>query len=350
MNARRGFTLIEILLALALMSMMVLGLVRLLDTSLDLWGKTESERDVLEMGGDLLELIARDLSTLEGSEEGDLVFDWVKRDADKNGVSDLLVPRLIARRQADAAELARAGSGHTADPWAVGLIEVCWILSPAGGSDPDRRNIGVLSRGERLANFDDGELSFFDPKFFTASGAPRPGTVRELSGGVLWFQATFASPTSILHNGWSIGDGLGDCSTAWDAWGRGRPSLEISDWNTPAAGAPITAETPALPRRVRIELELERPQDLKRRPRLVDSIDGEERELRVTHADRVPLKDTYVLLEEEWMLVLSRGSNTLQVKRGQRGTRAQAHDGNGLLHFGRRLVRDIPIAQGRGDW
>lgn len=350
MRTRRGFTLIEILLAVALLSMLMIGLVRLLDTSLDLWGKTDSERDVLEMGSDLLEMFARDVATLEGSEDGDLVFDWVKRDADANGVADLLVPRLVARRQADAAELARAGHGQDVDPWSVGMMEVCWVLEPAGGSNPDTRNVGVLSRGERLTNVDDGTLSFLDERFFRPTGAPAPGSVRELSGGVLWFSCAFAAETSLIRNAWRIGDDLSDCSNAWDAWGRGRPSLEISDWNTPSASVPRNSEALYLPRRVRVTLELERPQDLKRRPRVVGTIDPQDLEIPVTHPERIPVEDSFILVGEEWMEVLSRGSDRINVKRAQRGTRALVFEGGELVHFGRRLVRDVPIQQGRGEW
>ena len=144
---RFGFTMVELLLAMALMSVLMIALVRLLDTSLSIWGRTESDRDALELGSSLLEIAARDLATLEGSEDGDLVFDWVRRDVDSNGVADLLCPRVVARRQADAAELARAGAGVDVDPWEVGLLEICWVLRPAGGADPDGRNVGVLSRG-----------------------------------------------------------------------------------------------------------------------------------------------------------------------------------------------------------
>lgn len=352
-----GFTMVELLLAMALMSVLMIGLVRLLDTSLTIWDRTESDRDALELGSSLLELAARDFATLEGSEDGDLVYDWVRRDTDANGVADLLVPRFVARRQADAAELVRAGTGVDVDPWQVGLLEVCWVLRPAGGADPDVRNVGVLARGERLAGADDGVLSFFDDTFFSALGDPPPGTVRELSGGVLWFAVTFASPTSVLHSpsdggsegGWRVGDALADCASAWDAWGRGRPELEISDWNTLPSGVPAADVVPNLPRRVRIEIELERPVDRKRRPRLTRAVDATEREFPITHPERVPL-DAHVLLGEEWVRVVSRGRARISVERGQRGTRAQVHDESTMLHFGTRLVRDVPVAQGRGAW
>ena len=48
MSARRdGFTLVEVLLALGLFSILVLALVQLLDTSLTIWEETDAEREVL---------------------------------------------------------------------------------------------------------------------------------------------------------------------------------------------------------------------------------------------------------------------------------------------------------------
>ena len=54
--ARAGFTLVELLLAVGLLSILVLALVRLIDTSLTIWGQTEENRELLEVGGAVLEL------------------------------------------------------------------------------------------------------------------------------------------------------------------------------------------------------------------------------------------------------------------------------------------------------
>ncbi len=345
----RGFTMIELLLALGLLSILAVALVRLLDTSLNIWGRTEAGRDLNEMGSSVLDLMARDWNAIDAGPRSDLLGEWVQFDTDRDGVRGMHWPRLRLVRQATAADLARLVPGQGIDPRALGLIEVCWTIEPEGGTEPEDRSVGSLRRGERLLGQGEG-LSFFDERFFSASEQAPPGSLHQVIGGVLWFSVLYAQQTTVLQDGWNVGDRLADCATSWDAWGLGRADLSKSSWNTPGSGMPAARELPILPRRVRVEIEFERPGERKRRTRLAGPIDATQTSFRVQDGLRLPEVGTMILVDEEWMELVSKGGANATVVRGRRGSRPASHEGGVLLHHGWRILREIPVALYREDW
>ncbi len=350
---RAAFTLVELLLALGLFSILVLALLRLLDTSLTIWSRTESSRDLLETSSSVLELLAEDLRAVEGGPRGDLVGEWVRFDADQDGTRGAPMLRLRFVRQVSASERLAHASAEEIDPRALDLIETCWALLPPRQAERDGRSVGVLWRGSR-ARGDPGTTSFFDAAFFDAGGRPAPGSLSDVIGGVLWFEAWFASSTSVLHDGWRLGNDLADCSASWDAWSRGRPDPELSPFNQPAAaradGRGRARDLPVLPRRVRIALELERDVELKFRTRLSGEVSPDAKSFPVLDPDRLPPQGSCVLVDEEWMRILSVAGGAVSVERGARGTNPSAHAARTLVHHGERVVREIPLAVLREDW
>jgi hypothetical protein len=354
MRKRRAFTLVELVLAVGLFSILILALVRLVDTSLSIWGRTEENRELFEIGGGVLELLAGDVQAVEGGPRGDLVGDWTLFDVDRDQIAGLPWPRLRLVRHVSPAELAllsAAGGANASDerPARAGLVEVCWALLPDPAASADERPLGVLWRGERVRG-DPGTLSFFDEGFFGAGGKPVPGALHAVSGGVLWLDVWYATQTSVVHDGWSLGEELSDCSASWDAWNRGRPNAERTFLNRAPAGMPQAKDLPILPRRIRIELELERPEDLKFRTRLAAELGADAGQLEVRDGRRLPPRDAHVLVGEEWMRVLSVDGERISVERARRGTRAVAHPRDALVHHGWPIAREIPLAMTREDW
>ena len=352
-SARRGFTLVELLLAVGLLSILLLALLRLVDTALTIWGRTDQNRELLELGGTTLDLLAEDLHAIEGGPHGDLVCDWALFDLDRDGIAGAPRQRLRLVRNVSAQELQRVAGQDTAgkegaETFERGLAEVCWALLP-GGEGADGRALGVLYRGEREPG-DRDTLSFLDPNFFGASGKPVPGSLHELTGGVLWFELLFASQTSLVHDGWELGDGLDDCAASWDAWKKERPNPELHAFNLPAAGMPAAKDVPLLPRRVRIELELEREEDLRLRTRLAAELPADTNLFDVKDGRKLPGKGEMILIDEEWLRLLSVDGNRVAVERARRGTRATVHPAGALVHHGWRSVREIPIPMTREDW
>jgi hypothetical protein len=106
-----------------------------------------------------------------------------------------------------------------------------------------------------------------------------------------------------------------------------------------------------LPRRVRFEMELERPLDRLRRTRLAQPAELGETAILVDDSDRIPREEgAHVLVGTEWMQVLSISGSSVAVKRGERGTKSVSHKAGAMVHYGLRLVREIPIATYREDW
>jgi prepilin-type N-terminal cleavage/methylation domain-containing protein len=356
---RRGFTLVELLLAIGLFSILLLALLRLVDTALTIWGRTDENRELIEMGGVVLDLLAEDIQALEGGARGDLLADWALVDLDRDGITGAPRPRLRLVRNVGARERQRSAPAAPAAADATGfeperevfergLYEVCWVWLP-GGDGPDERAQGVLWRGERQLG-EDETLSFFDRNFLGPTGKPPPGSLHELTGGVLWLELLFAGQTSVVHDGWELGGELSDCAASWDAWRKERPDAEQHAFNLPLAGMPAAKDVPLLPRRVRVELELERPEDLRLRTHLSAEFLPDGSVLEVQDGRRLPARGELVLIDEEWLRVLSVDGNRASVERARRGTRAAVHPSGALVHHGWRVRREIPMAMTCEDW
>jgi hypothetical protein len=114
---------------------------------------------------------------------------------------------------------------------------------------------------------------------------------------------------------------------------------------------PKARSRPLLPRRVRIELEFERPIDRIRRTRLVEAIDNQVGVLRVDDGRAIPLEaDSYVLVDAEWMKVGTVDGDKVVVQRAQRGTTARLHAQSAMVHWGLRMITETPVATYREDW
>jgi hypothetical protein len=362
-----GLTLVELVLAIGLLSILMVAIFNLLDGFLSLWERSETRRQLVEESSGVLELIAADLASLEGGPRGDLLAEWVSFDTDGDGLREKAWPRLRLVRHASPAEIARLQAGAAEKDPGEGLLEVVWAVLPArrSASEPDLRAEGILWRGEQLfrgTRDKDEAPSFFDERFTSASGQLPPGAVNEVTHGVLWLGVRFAGQTTILgdirapadgksgEGGWALGHALTDSSASWDAWSRGRPDAERHHWNQPPAGMPAPRGRPVLPRRVRLELELERERDLKRRTRLERVLNATDSAIEVGDGTRLPPKGGHVLIDAEWMEVVSISGNRAVVRRAARGTRAAIHEAGAVAHYGQSLLREVPIAMQQEDW
>ncbi|MAF64228.1 MAG: hypothetical protein CMJ84_01030 [Planctomycetes bacterium] len=347
---RAGLTLVELVLATGLLTLLMIAVFSLLDGSLDLWRRAETRRHLSEHAGGFLELLATDLGSLEPGAGGDVLVEWVRFDADGDGLAETGWPRLRMVRQASAAEVARLTAGDEEPSTAAATLEVCWAFTPAPG-DADARAEGIAWRGARLA-LDDTRRTFFDPGFFNVtSHEPDAGELEDVTGGLLWVGLRFATQTSIVHDGWDLGDRLEHAASSWDAWNRGRPDTSVHPFNEPGSGMPEAHERPLLPRRVRIELELERETDRKARTRLTEHLAASDGSFSVDDSTRIPRgEEAYVNLDGEWMLVIGVSGGRVTVRRGQRGSEPVSHDPGSMVHWGARVVREVPITLYREDW
>jgi len=349
-RAQSGLTLIELVMAAGLLTLIMIAVFSLLDGSLDLWRKSETRRNLGEQAGGVMELLARDLAALEPGERGDLLADWVRFDTDANGMVETGWPRLRMVRQASAAEVAALSAGsEIPPPIGPALLEVAWVVTPASGAQ-DARAEGVIWRGQRLLGRAGGE-SFFDPAFLGRDHRPAPGALEEVTGGLLWMGLLFATQTSIVHDGWKVGPELEHAATSWDAWSRQRPDLTLHVYNEAGAGMPRVEGRPLLPRRVRVELEFERPVDRKRRPRLALAAAASDAVLVLDDATRLSAEaGAHVQVGGEWMKIRDVSRDRVTVQRGRRGTEPLVHPAGAMVHWGPAVVREVPVRLYREDW
>jgi prepilin-type N-terminal cleavage/methylation domain-containing protein len=365
-SGRRGLTMIELLLSVAILSGLMVLVFQLIDRSLSVWRKAETRRSLMEQSATVMELLSSDLRGLEGGRRGDLLLEWVSFDTDGDGVLDQKWPRLRLVRQASAREVgeltaAAERAGQAADEAQAqqlaelrrrrptsALVEVIWLIAPLS-QKPDLRAEGVFWRGERLVDDPTSKL-FFAADFLGTSGRPPAGATEEVTGGVLWCQIQCAAQTSILKEGWEPGKEPRDVAASWDARGAARPDRNAHPWNEPHASHAGVRQRPVLPRRVRIELEFERPADRERRTRLLEAIELGETRLRVDDGQKLPAEGAHILIDSEWMKVVSISGDTLVVQRAQRGTKPLSHAAGAMVHHGEALSREVVVLTSREDW
>ena len=114
---------------------------------------------------------------------------------------------------------------------------------------------------------------------------------------------------------------------------------------------PRVRSRPLLPRRVQFEMEFERAGDRLRRTSLAAPVETGDASLLVDDGDKIPKEaGAFVLVDAEWMRVLSFDGKNVSVARGQRGTKTAEHKRGAMIHYGQRLVREIPVATYREEW
>lgn len=339
-----GLTLLELVVAVGLFALLSLAIFQLLDGTLTAWRKSEVRRNQMETCTAVLELITKDLMSLEAGARGDLLIEWETFDTEADGSRDTIWPRLRMVRQASAADAARLAAVAGMQIDGPDLTEVCWAVLPTA----DDRSVGTLWRGERLIH--GGGNEFLDGSFIGRDGYPVGGKLDELTGGVLWFQPLMATQTSVVHDGWTMGHALEDVATSWDAWKGERPDDTRHEWNEAPAGMPKVDGRPLLPRRVRVAIEYEDPAQRRRRTRLSVGVGATDIALSVDNETRVPASGGFMLLDAEWMRVKSKSGRRVIVERGVRGSAPAAHDAGVRISHAAQTVREVLVPTYREDW
>lgn len=406
-SRERGMTLAELILATGLAAIVMGAMVSIVNSALNLWTKGESVRQAREATSAVAGMVANDLRQLHGSPEGDLLVDWDVFDVDRDGQVERLWPRMrfvrdasaretawIGRRALaeaarverelkrieagdDAEELAEAlteeelleaagvsrqdlalGQGEAPDPSASELLEVLYAVVPEGSS-PELRYSGKLMRSERIHRAGDPPV-LMRADAFDSRGHPDPSLAREVARGVLWVRPLMATQTTQVippvvkedKRAWTTGgQSILDAATSWDAWSRGRPSVEVTDWNDPPPGMPRQGLKPLLPRRIRLELELQRASDRKRAPELLNVVEETATAFEVTSGSRLASAvGRDVMVGGEWMKIRSVRGDTVTVQRGTRSTKARLLPSGTKVLFGAAIVIDVPIVMYEDDW
>lgn len=403
--ARAGVTLAELIVATALAAVVMASLVSVTSSALNMWTRGERTRDARELGSAALDVLHEDLSALHPTAEGDLVVDWEPFDVDRDGVVERMWPRMRFVRDASAAEIAsierrqladgaRAkmadarrkagleeessalseedlleaagrsledaalGGGGVRDIEGTALVEVLYAVVPDGREGLDRYT-GTLLRQERVHTPGTKRVLTEDDAIDTR-GYPDPTHAREVVSGILWLRPLLATQTTRVDpgegeeeesRGWRVHDGLGTSATSWDAWRRGRPDVEATDWNEPAPGMPTRGTRPILPRAIRLEIEVQRAVDRGRAPRLSEFVEETRNSFEVSNG--APLQRAvgrYLLIAGEWVELTSVNGDLVTVRRARRGTAARPLQPGASILFGEPLAIEITVPVHDDDW
>ncbi|MEO0660141.1 MAG: hypothetical protein AAFZ87_01260 [Planctomycetota bacterium] len=396
-SSRAGVTLIELIFATTLAVIVLGAVLTVTQSALRLWTRAETVRDAREVATVGLGAIAADLRQLHPSAEGDLLVDWQPFDLERDGATERVWPRIRLVREVSGAERdaieRRAAAGRARDMrgsgrlpngepmpeeldeeellmaqgvtasqasqgllgldrdvWGGALAEVLYAVVPEG-SEGSNRHTGVLVRAERL-HVPGTPLRFFGDGAFLRSGVPALELgAEELVSGVLWLEPLLATQTTDLVDGWRVRAGAETAATSWDAWRRARPDADVAGRNEPAPGMAPAGPRPLLPRSVRLSIEVVRPADRKRAPRLVDGAEAEATSLSVSSTKWLKgAVGRHVLVGGEWMLVRALSGDRVSVQRGRRDTRAAFHAADTRVLLGQRAVLDVPIALHDDEW
>jgi hypothetical protein len=349
-SCRRGFTLIELTLAVAMLVTLSFVLFGFLRGGMGMYRSGEARRDTYERAQVLLEQLTRDLRCVAAplrGDPGEAPGIRLLGDRDDEGRPRLRFVRFAGEERFDRVlraagtrpgaeayvdlrdDVREAAAGELRAP--AGLMEVAYVAAPLEGGGSV-----WLWRGVRSPIGGPGSL--FRPENLPVPNEPPPPTLQPMTGGV-------------LHLGFRFRGRASDGSLAWmDSWDSTRgvdPRFERY------AGA-SSLEDPrddVLPGAIEVRFLLEEPQGPA--TRLTRSV--------AEHAEVLPVNSTkllsldsgggLVLVEGEWMRVAVRdpGSFTI-VERGLLGSATSPHPVRARVRTGSLFRRVIDVPTTREDW
>lgn len=357
MPRRAGFTLLELLTAAALFSVLGVLLFQMVRSAMDVWGTGERNRELYERASTAFDLLAADLrdgwaGAPAAGQPAELLCSWRPEDRNGDGQHERAVPLLrftrLCHEERSLEWLARAGDvagGETAvtslqpqDPGQLrptgGLAESLYTVAlPKGAKLP------ALLRGVRTPA--GGAGSLLDPDL-----PERPDRILAASSvvidDVLWFGVEFWGPGTTA---WGREGGALSC------WDSTRGVLEPDDPEFPfgVAGSLADGSDDIWPRLLRITLVLDRSQGATTAGRLVDGVSADGRRVKLAGAALLHDEERpdHLLVEDEWMAVQAVEGDEVAVQRGVRGTTATPHAEGAVVRAGRSFRRVIELPAGR---
>jgi prepilin-type N-terminal cleavage/methylation domain-containing protein len=368
-RARRGFTLVELLVSMALLVAFGTLLVRFLAGALDLWRGAERERDLAEKASAVFDLLGRDLRAVAmprsevPSSPAEYRCEIAVDDTDGDGYPDAVGPQLrfvrtlspAQEREALLAEGLRGaqptpgGTVVSLAPTAEGFAEVAWALS----DDPDERDpaLLLLYRGSRPMGLGP-EGSLLREGFFEQPGALRSAMV-PVASNVLGFSLLFPlDPLAPLEADRTSGSAV-EC---WDSRRAGRLDARAHSGNAfpldrTAASLDVVRDD-VFPSRALVTLVLEADAGTGRLPQLDAAVGPDDRALLVDDPRALPREHPFLAkVGGEWVSVTAVSDRRLSLgRRGERGTVAAGHPPGAVVHVGETFRADFALPSSRQDW
>lgn len=407
---RAAFTLLELLVGMAILTTLGTALVLVLRGGLSTWRRSEARRESYDAAQAIFRQLREDLASIcppGGPPLRDAVPTENRLLCDLRHPENAGAPlalgvgqRLVLVRSLKA-ESEHPITGHAGmfvgadrvvdlrddlDEARAGRLratggqaEVAWVRSEEG----------VLYRGLRApvgppnSLFEPGSYALAAPPRPLEAGGASPGAAPAAGAGARVAPQTLLRPfaTEVLHlefrfwsqysrNSWKARD---RCLIAPSADERSGPllvwdstrSLELDDGRARERGeftTYLSARSAAdprddiLPRRVRILLVLRQPPLAGRSTFLLAPIDARSSEVLVEHPERLEWSEEeggYLYVGGEWIHFERVEGNVVRVSPGGRGarwTRAQEHDTGQIVEIGKSFVSIVAVPAAREDW
>lgn len=371
----RGFTLVELLAAIALFGILSAMLFQMIKNGLDLWKTGETRKESIEKTTALVDQLVSDLSMLvaeqvPGATDAPvrLVSDYGLFDLDGDKTEEAYIQRLrfvracpeerFDARLRSAGET--AGAAGTSDDLTVGggtaarapggLAEIAYttIRMPAPkGTDPAPMMLVRMFRTP-IASADS---VFAQGALDEAKRVLQDGTV--MAENVLYLGFEFWSRDT---RSWT--DAMNTPEGPQSTWDSTRALLlDASGPNRFLLAKDKTslarADDDVVPRFVRVTLVLAQDSDEARRLLLAADLPASGKSMRV--GDLRPFETgsrshRFVKIDSEWIAYTDVAGGEVRVLRGQRGTAAVQHAEGARIHFGETIERTIEIPVYREDW
>ncbi|MCC6738811.1 MAG: hypothetical protein IT452_07170 [Planctomycetia bacterium] len=339
-RAGAGFTLMELLVSVAIFILLGILLVGLLRSGVEIWDRGESRRDAYERASILFDALRSDLSCAT-----------IHREADPAGLNPNFTC-LPDRHHRPLLFFTRVGlvpaQGQQAAPTGykdkdvtffaaadtMKRHEVIYCFDPDGGS-------GKLYRGQFSFNNDYGlkmPLDVFGRPDWIAQN------VQLLADGVIYLGLRFWSQRTVT---WNPANGEQGPEVRWD-------STRFRDGEFPLKRPGITLNDPLddiLPRRVEITLTLERPWAQGQAvSKLNADIDKNSGTLSADLLPGFPQGPGFVKIDDEWIWYETRsGSSLTGLRRGQRETDRTTHKSGARLRWGETFTTVVGIPAYKDD-
>ncbi len=343
-------TLVELLVAFAIFIMLLGALVSLTTNSLATWATGEARKEVYDRAQGVLETLARDLRNV-----------YIENDVYDDGAKQLQPPAFAC--DADKERRQRLRFVRTGDPNVMRVPmqraptivapmyygqqwEVAYVMDPdpsknilwRGVRGYDRRSTGTLLR---VAEYDQPS----DPLFTSCFRPVETGVLHLEFRFWTQYTSTWDTDMKVQRVAANSKQAVGP-ETRWDSMRQDRSFYFYKKSNTPIADA--SNPDFVYPEIVQIVAVIESSTPDQHGIRLSTGCDDRATTIVLTHTDGLPDAPGMVKVEGEWLEYGGKTYTDLTgVKRGARGTAAQAHPAMAPVHHGLTFTTDVRVASYR---